>query len=211
MSSPTTLSHVAAPGAKTRGRPRAFDEAEVLDKLVELFWEQGYEAASMSDIVDAAGLNKSSLYNAFGSKDELFYTVLDRYITDKEAMLHEALAEGGIDSLVAFFEMQREMMLSTIGCRGCMAVNASTELGLRDPRMAEVADRYRTMLRESIRRPLAWSAERGEVEPTLVDAYTESLVSAMFGMSVSARSGAGTDELERLLDSMVLLIKSWKR
>ena len=205
------LSHVAAPGAKTRGRPRAFDEDVVLDALVELFWEQGYECASMSDIVEAAGLNKSSLYNAFGSKDELFFTVLDRYVTDKEAMLREALAEGGIDSLVAFFEMQREMMLTTIGSRGCMAVNASTELGMRDPRMVEVAERYRSTLRDGIRRPLAWSAERGEIEPALVDAYTESLVSAMFGMSVSARSGAGAEELERLLDSMVLLIKSWKR
>ena len=205
------LSHVAAPGAKTRGRPRAFDEDVVLDALVELFWEQGYECASMSDIVEAAGLNKSSLYNAFGSKDELFFTVLDRYVTDKEAMLREALSEGGIDSLVAFFEMQREMMLTTIGSRGCMAVNASTELGMRDPRMVEVAERYRSTLREGIRRPLAWSAERGEIEPALVDAYTESLVSAMFGMSVSARSGAGTDELDRLLDSMILLIKSWKR
>ncbi len=92
-----------------------------------------------------------------------------------------------------------------------MADNASTELGMRDPRMVEVAERYRSTLREGIRRPLAWSAERGEVEPTLVDAYTESLVSSMFGMSVSARSGAGAEELERLLDSMLLLIKSWKK
>ena len=133
----TTLSHVSAPGAKTRGRPRAFDEEVVLDALVELFWEQGYEAASMADIVEAAGLNKSSLYNAFGSKDELFYTVLDRYITEKEAFLREALSEGGVDALVAFFELQRPMMLDTVGSRGCMAVNASTELGMRDPRMAE--------------------------------------------------------------------------
>lgn len=211
MSTPPTLSHVAAPGAKTRGRPRAFDEDVVLDALVELFWEQGYEAASMADIVEAAGLNKSSLYNAFGSKDELFYTVLDRYLSDKEAMLAEALAEGGVDSLVAFFEMQRDMLLDTVGCRGCMAVNASTELGLRDPRMADMATRYRSTLREGIRRPLAWSADRGEIEPSLVDAYTESLVSATFGMSVSARSGAPADELERLLDSMLMLITSWKR
>lgn len=206
----TTLSHVSAPGAKPRGRPRAFDEDVVLDALVELFWEHGYEASSMADIVEAAGLNKSSLYNAFGSKDELFYTVLDRYITEKEGFLREALSEGGIDALVGFFEMQREMMIDTVGSRGCMAVNASTELGMRDPRMTEIAERYRTTLREGIRRPLAWSAERGEVDAALVDAYTESLVSAMFGMSVSARSGASSDEMGHLVDSMVLLIKSWK-
>ncbi|MEO0492511.1 MAG: TetR/AcrR family transcriptional regulator [Actinomycetota bacterium] len=196
---------------KTRGRPRAFDEDQVLDTLVDFFWIHGYEAASMNDIVDAAGLNKSSLYNAFGSKDELFFTVLDRYIDGKELMLREALSEGGVDALVGFFASQREMLLSTIGKNGCMAVNASTELGLRDERAVTMADRYRAMLRESIRRPLVWSADRDEVDPLLVDAYTEMLVSAMFGMSVSARAGASEAELETLLDSMVALITSWKR
>lgn len=201
----------AASPTKGRGRPRAFDEDQVLDALVELFWEHGYEAASMTDIVECAGLNKSSLYNAFGSKDELFFTVLDRYIDGREQMLREALSEGGIDALVGFFEMQREMMLTEIGAKGCMAVNTSTELGLRDERAVTMSDRYRTMLREGIRRPLAWSAERGEVDATLVDAYTESLVSAMFGLSVSARAGASQSELEHLLDSLLALVKSWKR
>lgn len=197
--------------AKGRGRPRAFDEDEVLDALVELFWEHGYEAASMTDIVECAGLNKSSLYNAFGSKDELFFSVLDRYISGKEEMLRESLSEGGIDALLAFFEMQREMLLTEIGAKGCMAVNASTELGLRDDRAVEMADRYRNTLRDGIRRPLAWSAERDEIEADLVDAYTETLVSSMFGMSVSARAGASPAELEHLLDSMLRLMQSWKR
>ncbi|MEM9465223.1 MAG: TetR/AcrR family transcriptional regulator [Actinomycetota bacterium] len=196
---------------KTRGRPRAFDEDEVLDALVELFWQHGYEAASMNDIVDAAGLNKSSLYNAFGSKDELFYAVLERYIAGREAMLRDALSEGGIDALIGFFAMQREMMLSEIGAKGCMAVNASTELGLRDERAVALSDRYRSMLRTSIRRPLAWSADRGEIDPTLVDAYTETLVSAMFGMSVAGRGGASEAELATTIDSMLALITSWKR
>jgi TetR/AcrR family transcriptional repressor of nem operon len=196
---------------KSRGRPRSFDECEVLDKLVELFWEHGYEASSLIEIVEAAGLNKSSLYNTFGSKDELFYIVLDRYITDKERMLDEALAEGGIDSLLAFFELQREMVLTTVGARGCMAVNAATELGMRDDRMVEVADRYRRTMREGMRRPLAWSAEHGEIDPAMLDMYVEILVSSMLGMSVSARSGATRDEMGTLLDSIVMLINSWKR
>ncbi|MEM8706839.1 MAG: TetR/AcrR family transcriptional regulator [Actinomycetota bacterium] len=196
---------------KTRGRPRGFDEDEVLEALLELFWERGYEAASMNDIVEAAGLNKSSLYNTFGSKDELFFTVLDRYIDGREQMLREALSEGGVDALIDFLETQREMLLTSIGQRGCMAVNASTELGLRDDRAVAMADRYRATLRAGVNRPLAWSAERGEIEPALVDAYTETLVSAMFGMSVSARAGAGRAEIERLLDSMVALVQSWKR
>ena len=71
----------------TRGRPRTFDEEAVLDALTALFWRQGYEATSMADIVEASGLNKSSLYNTFGSKQELFATILDRYV-DMLSLIH---------------------------------------------------------------------------------------------------------------------------
>jgi len=193
-----------------RGRPRAFDEDEVLDTLIALFWEQGFEACSLNEIVDAAGLNKSSLYNAFGSKEELFITVLDRYVDHRQAVLDEALADGGIDALVAFFEMQREQMMSEIGCRGCMAVNASTELGMRDQRVVEVGDRYRAMLRGVIHGSLTISAERGEIMPSLVDVYADSVLSVCLGLAVSARSGAAVEELSQMIDSMLALIRSWR-
>lgn len=196
--------------ARGRGRPRAFDEDEVLDTLVELFWEQGFEAASMAEISEAAGLNKSSLYNTFGSKEELFFSVLDRYIEDKKTMLTEGLAEGGIDTLVGFFEMQRDVMLTPTGARGCMAVNASTELGLRDPRMVEVSGRYRQVMRESLVRPIQRAADTGEVNPTLVDVYVSTLTSSMLGLSVAARGGASAEELNATLDSILALVQSWK-
>ncbi|WP_456677935.1 TetR/AcrR family transcriptional regulator [Bradyrhizobium sp. RDM12] len=54
-------------------RPREFDETEVMDKALELFWRQGYEGTSLNDLLDATGLTKSSLYAAFGSKEDLFH------------------------------------------------------------------------------------------------------------------------------------------
>ncbi len=197
--------------AKGRGRPRAFDEDEVLDALVQLFWEQGFEAASMNEIVEAAGLNKSSLYNAFGSKDELFFTVLERYLDHREAMLLASLGEGGLDALEGFFAMVRMELGSEVGAHGCLAVNATTELGLRDSRAAVLSERYRTTIRTGFRGPLERAAEAGEIDPALVDAYAATLTSAMLGLSVTARGGASTAELNATVDSIEALVRSWKR
>jgi AcrR family transcriptional regulator len=62
-----------------RGRPRGFEEHEALDRAVHVFWEHGYEGASMSELTSAMGINKPSLYAVFGSKEELFRRALARY------------------------------------------------------------------------------------------------------------------------------------
>ncbi len=197
--------------SKGRGRPRAFDEDEVLDALVQLFWEQGFEAASMNEIVEAAGLNKSSLYNAFGSKDELFFLVLERYLDAREAMLLASLGDGGLDALDGFFAMVRTELTSPGGDRGCLAVNATTELGLRDLRATELSERYRTTIRGGFLTVLERAAEAGEIDPDLVDAYAATLGTAMLGLSVAARGGASEAELHATLDSIIALVRSWKR
>ncbi|MGY3138305.1 AcrR family transcriptional regulator [Bradyrhizobium sp. USDA 4501] len=62
-------------------RVREFDETEVLDKALQVFWQQGYEGTSLNDLLDATGLTKSSLYAAFGSKEELFHRIVERYLS----------------------------------------------------------------------------------------------------------------------------------
>ena len=64
--------------ARSRGRPRLFDEEAVLDELTGLFWEKGYAQTSMADLVHASGVHKSSLYSTFGSKEELFSKIPPR-------------------------------------------------------------------------------------------------------------------------------------
>ena len=113
--------------------------------------------------------------------------------------------------MLGFFDMVRMEMVSEGGARGCLAVNATTELGLRDDRVAEVSERYRNMMRDALRVPLQSAADSGEIDPALVDAYVATLGTSMLGLSVAARGGAGTDELNATLDSIVALVRSWKR
>src|SRR5260221_7462696 len=75
------------------GRPRAFDIAEALENALRVFWEKGYEGASLSDLTGAMGINRPSLYAAFGNKESLFRKVLDRYATGPADYVSKALAQ----------------------------------------------------------------------------------------------------------------------
>lgn len=115
------------------GRPREFDADQVLQSAMEAFWERGYDATSVSDLLEATGLQKGSLYQAFGDKRSLYLSVLRRYL-DAGAS-HAAAALGGAGSpreLLARWLEQSVAGCDGAGGRGCFAVNAQVELGPRD-------------------------------------------------------------------------------
>src|SRR5256885_4867094 len=76
------------------GRPRAFDVDLALDRALQVFWRKGYEGASLSDLTQAMGINRPSLYAAFGDKEMLFRKALDRYASGPAAYVSEALKES---------------------------------------------------------------------------------------------------------------------
>src|ERR1700738_3561065 len=76
---------------KAAGRPRSFDTGKALNRAVEVFWRKGYEGASLSDLTKAMGINRPSLYAAFGDKESLFRKVLDRYDSGPAGYVREAL------------------------------------------------------------------------------------------------------------------------
>ena len=75
------------------GRPRSFDIDRALDRALQVFWRKGYEGTSLSDLTKAVGVNRPSLYAAFGDKKALFRKALDRYLTGPAAYTQEALKE----------------------------------------------------------------------------------------------------------------------
>ena len=112
-----------------RGRPREFDTDAALEAAMRLFWRQGYEATSMSDLVAAIGINRASVYAAFGDKEQLFLRVLDRYRDLFSRRPLAALTE--IDdphaALVAFLERTTEHLTDERMPRGCLFANSILE------------------------------------------------------------------------------------
>lgn len=214
----TTTSDQTTPAAadtatRGRGRPREFDPDEVLDELVELFWKKGYEATSISDIVEATGLNKSSLYNSFGSKDELFEAAVERYLTTRMMRMVEVLHEGtaGLDDVLQLLDYQQtEIMSEEHGRMGCLAVNTSTELGLRDEAAAAISRRFRNDIRTAVRAALARAEAAGEIEAGTADARGETVLAFTLSLAVIARGGASAEELDGQFAAMRALIEDWR-
>jgi len=178
---------------------------------MELFWTKGFESASLADMVAASGLNKSSLYNAFGSKEEIFELVLGRYLDFFQEMLDQiTMGDRGLDDLLEFFEFVRFQAASESGRRGCLAVNSSTELGNTKPFAADFSKRYRATIGDGLRRPIERAAVLGQIDPELVDVYVDISRAFVVSASVAARGGIDPEEVSRQIDSMCRLVDSWR-
>ncbi len=210
---PTTAVVVgdAADASPGRGRPREFDIDTVLESLTQLFWEKGFESTSMADIVDATGLNKSSLYNAFGSKEALFEQAVDRYVDLRSAMVSDLVENGsrGIDDVHLLLDAMW-MEVESGDHRGCLAVNTSTELGPTDAHAVALSARYRTMLRSALTAAFTRAAEQGEIDGSQVPNYANTIMAMMLGMGVVVRGGATDDEILAQLDSARAVLEGWR-
>jgi len=118
-----------------------FDEEEVLRLSTELFWTRGYNATSMDELTRATGLSRSSIYNSFGGKHELFMRCLRYYLDDQQRQLHELAGKvkSVVPRITAAFEYAVEEILADRMRKGCMMVNTTTEMVNQDKDIAAVA------------------------------------------------------------------------
>ncbi len=194
----------------TVGRPRLFDEEAVLSELTALFWRQGYAQTSMADIEQASGVHKPSLYRTFGSKEELFATVLRRYLAERIAMFAALIdrAGTGIDGVHRFLEMFEADAVSERGRDGCLMVMASNELRGTLPGYDFSTD-YRRQMREQIRTLIDRAQPGGEADAEIAQARTDLLTTYLLGLHVVMRSGAGAEEIHQYLNAMHVTVDTW--
>ena len=109
-------------------RPRQYDREEVLEKTTNLFWEKGFEATSMNEVVARTGLNKHSLYSEFGDKEKLYIDCIDYYVRISSSFLSDILTRKplGLSNIEAFFE-NRVNYAASVDCKGCLIFNSVTE------------------------------------------------------------------------------------
>jgi len=177
-----------------------------------VFWEKGFEAASLADIVEATQLNKSSLYNAFGSKEQLFSLALERYVEMRTDMITEFLTTGtrGLADLESFLDLMREEAVSAGGRLGCLAVNTSTELGVRDDDVIKMSLEFRNEIRTAVRAALTRAEAAGEIAAGSVDRHAAILLSFVLSLPVITRSGADAAELEDQFAAARAMLTDWR-
>lgn len=173
------------------GRPREFDETEVLDQALQVFWARGYEATSVAELVEATGLAKGSLYKAFGDKRSLFLRALDSYLErGVRALKAEAKASSPRQALRRWLLDVVEMSTCSGLRKGCMAVNCTVELGPHDD---EVRERLRRQERavervyaRLIREAIAAGEARAQTDP---EAGARWLTTVVNGLQVRGKLG----------------------
>ncbi|EWY41736.1 TetR family transcriptional regulator [Skermanella stibiiresistens SB22] len=120
-------------------RPREFDEEAVLDAAIQCFWNRGFEATSVRDLVEKTGLTSASLYNAFGDKRAFFQKALDRYVEGSiVGRIERCEAMPPRDGIAAFFAEVLARSLADPQHKGCMVVNAALDVAPHDAEFREV-------------------------------------------------------------------------
>lgn len=192
------------------GRKRTFDKQEALDKATRVFWENGYSGTSIADLTAALGINKPSLYAAFGNKEQLFATAMKYYmdqysgpnfqwLTDSpDAPLAERLKAFlfGVIDTVADFDSPRGCLFVRSSCEsGSAAIPSETTSSLQD--MGLESEMALTNLLEAERL-------RGQLpEDAQVENIASYLLSVMYGLAVLARRGKTKEELQAVADMAV--------
>lgn len=189
--------------APVRGRPREFDPDEALASALRIFWQRGYEGASMAELTEAMGITKPSLYACFGNKEALFRKALDLY--EKEKLCYVTLA---LEASTARGVAER-LLIGAIAThcgdtdpQGCLGVISTVACGTE----AETIREEVIARRASSERALVARFERAREEGDLPDhadpeALAHYLTTVMQGISVKAGSGAARDTLERIVST----------
>src|SRR5262249_49729865 len=173
---------------------------EALDRALEVFWARGYEGATLPELTAAMGINRPSLYAAFGNKEQLFHKALDRYQTGPQSFVDEALKKPtarGVDQalLVGFVRMQRDRS----GSRGCMIVSGALACGAEaEPVRRELA-RLRQSTVAALRERFEQAVREGDL-PGGTDCATMAryVATVLNGLAVQAASGATEKGLRRV-------------
>ena len=191
-----------------RGRPRAFDVERALDAALKIFWAKGYEGASVDDLTAAMGINRPSLYAAFGNKEDLFRLVLERYGQGPAAHACAALqaptargvAEQMLNGTVALLTNPRHP-------RGCLVVQGALACGDGSACVQRELAATREAGVAALRKRFERARREGDLPRTANPADLARYVATVaHGLSVQAASGATRAELTRVVKTA---LRAW--
>jgi AcrR family transcriptional regulator len=191
----------------TRGRPREFCVDHALAQALTVFWTKGYEGASLTDLTEAMGITRPSLYAAFGNKESLFRKALDLYEREKMAYINEAMAKPTVREVAE--TMLRGALDNATGegePHGCLRVIASVACGpAAESIHKEVVERTDIAKRAIVAR-FDRAKSEGDLPPDIDTlGLTGVLVACLQGISIQANQGVERKDLERLVDTALVL------
>jgi TetR/AcrR family transcriptional repressor of nem operon len=186
------------------GRPRSFEESELLESVMVAFWRNGYTATTYRSLESLSGVGIRSLANTFGEKDELFTRALARYhdmVADNLAMMFDP---PSVDAIIRVFErVSSPTDRDDVRSSGCLMVNTVFEIDEPTGDIGRKIAAYRDLWRSTFRQAL----ESGNIAD--VEARAEFLVGALWGALSQIRLAGDTAAAQPMTTVVIQTVRSW--
>lgn len=190
------------------GRPREFELDVAARDAMNVFWDRGYEGASLPDLIAGTGLSRGSLYKAFGDKKGLLLAALDLYMDKGLQITTDLLSQPGSAKAAIRSSLLRLAALSSddLGRRGCLIVAMATEVGTHDPDIAERTGRMFRRLQQLYAGAIARGQADGEIAAGDAQRLAQFLVCQIQGMRVLGKTGVPEAEMIAIVDIAMRLL-----
>lgn len=189
-------------------RPKEFDRTEVLDRATRLFWERGFGGTSISDLEAAMGIGRTSIYAAFGAKEDLFMAAIDHYDATYSIKLRNALTSGlpPRQAIDLYFEELLKAFSDPDLPLGCLVTNVAVEGDRGTTRMGRRIAASITRAEDTFYRLLRTAQVDGAIDPRAdVRSISRFLVMNTHGLSALAKAVA---DISALRDVVGVILKS---
>jgi len=184
------------------GRPYEFDREETLSKAMELFWEKGYKATSIEDLVDRMGIKRGSIYNTFGDKHSLFIAAVEYYAKEVTSRTIKVLESPGspLENIKLFFETIVNTP-SDRKTRGCLISNTVVELAPHDEKVAETVRNILERIQTAFLNCLNKAVEMGELpKDTDTQVLSHFLATNTHGLIVTGKSAVDNKQMKDVVN-----------
>jgi TetR/AcrR family transcriptional repressor of nem operon len=192
------------------GRPREFDADGSRDIAMQLFWSQGYDATSLSDLLTAMGLSKSSFYQTFESKLSLFELCLERYREILVGAMSEGLANA--PSAMAFINFALVDVANDtndpLGRRGCLLMNTAAEFAQIDRGIARCVEAGIQATRDVFLEAITVAQAAGDIDSNArTEVLADYLVTIVSGLKTQVKAGASRDQVANIAELSVAALQ----
>ncbi|WP_163577338.1 TetR/AcrR family transcriptional regulator [Halomonas faecis] len=194
----------------TRGRPLAFDPDRAINAAMETFWSHGYQATSMRELLDAMAISRSSLYQAFGSKEQLFLEALRRYRDGLMSRLHRQLdtAPSGLAFVEGLFRETGACAGTERAALGCLIFNSASELGQREGLPSQHAAQSVAAITELFYQAVSRAQAEGDVAADRdARALAHYLTLGMAGLRTLLKSGIDPAQAEQTVELLLQTLR----
>lgn len=187
---------------------KSFDEQDALEKAMLLFWQKGFEPTSMADLINGIGINRGSLYNAFGSKQSLFVKALLKYDDVRKAMLakFEALDDPK-RAIALFFDEAVSQTVADQDHKGCFLFNTALDIGAHDETVQGIVSNGVREIEAFFRRSIEVGQARKDISTEIdPESTAKALIALVVAIRVLGRGVFAKDALEKIANEAKQLV-----